>query len=200
MSDNRQYKEAQALGQAILKVDPSNAAAHTLVGETFVLMNDLPNALAELTKAMELDPKRVEGYAAVGAVYLAQGKTEDAEAAYRKATEVNPNSVQAHIALGEFFFSRRKMPQAEASIRTACSLDSHAVLPRLLLGRIYILTGRSADAENLYAKLKIMAPDDARAYQALGLYYLSLGRKEKRFPSFRPWQRASRETYRLRFI
>jgi tetratricopeptide (TPR) repeat protein len=182
--ENRQFKEGQTVAEAVIRTDPGNAEAHTILGEKYVMTQDLPNALAELRKAMELDPQRVERYAAVGSVYMAQGKTEEAEAVYRKATEVKPNSMQAFIALGEFYFAQRKMAQAEAAIRTACDLDARAVLPRLLLGRIYVLTNRSNDAEQLYGKLKALAPDEPRAYQALGLYYLGTGAREKAVSEF----------------
>jgi tetratricopeptide (TPR) repeat protein len=182
--NSRQYQEAQTIAQTVIKADPGNPKAHAILGEKYMLMRDLPNALAELRQAMDLDPKRVEGYAAVGAVYQAQGKTEEAEAAYKRAIEVNPKSVQAHMALGEFFFAQRKMAQAEAAILTACSLDTRAVLPRLFLGRIYVLTGQLTEAEDLYAKLKALAPDDPRAYQALGVFYLSSGQKEKAVSEF----------------
>ncbi len=182
--DNRHYQEGQAITQTVIQADPKNARAHTILGEKDLLMHDLPDALAELSKAVELDPQRVEGYAAVGSVYLAQGKPEDAEAAYQKAITVNPKSVQAHMALGEFFFAQRKMAQAEAAIRVACKLDARAVLPQLLLGRIYALSGRLAEAEDLYAKLKAVAPDDPRAYEALGTFYLSSGQPEKAVSEF----------------
>ena len=182
--ENRQYPEAQMITQTVIQADPKNAEAHAILGEKYLLVHDLSNALAELRKAVELDPGRIEGYAAVGSVYLAQGKPDDAEAAYQKAITINPKSVQAHMALGEFFFAQHKMAQAEAALRTAGDLDSRAVLPRLLLGRIYVLTGQASEAEDLYAKLKAVAPDDPRAYQALGLYYLSSGQKEKAVSEF----------------
>jgi tetratricopeptide (TPR) repeat protein len=181
---SRQFTEAQTLAQTVIRTDPRNAEAHAILGQKYLLTHNLPNALAELRKAVDLNPQRVEGYAAVGSVYLAQGKPEEAEAAYQKAVQVKPNSVQAHMALGEFFFAQHKMAQAEAALRTACTLDARAVTPRLLLGRTYVLTGQSGEAEDLYAKLKAAAPDDPRAYQALGLYYLSSGQKDKAVSEF----------------
>jgi tetratricopeptide (TPR) repeat protein len=49
---------------------------------------------------------------------------------------------------------------------------------------MYVLTNRSNEAEQLYAKLKALAPDDPRAYQALGLYYLGAGAREKAVSEF----------------
>ena len=68
-----------AITQSVIQADPKNAEAHTILGEKYLLMRDLPNALAELKTAVDLNPGRVEGYAAVGSVYLAQGKPEEAE-------------------------------------------------------------------------------------------------------------------------
>jgi len=64
-------------------------------------------------------------------------------------------------------------------------LDSRALTPRLLLGRLLEGTGKLAEAERVYADLKLSVPDDPLAYQALGLFYASTGQKEKAIAEFR---------------
>jgi tetratricopeptide (TPR) repeat protein len=183
--DIHRNSEAQSMAESVLQANPRYAAAHAILGQLYMVKHDLPNALAELRKAVDLDSGRVEAYAAVGAAYLAMGKGDEAEAAYRKATEVNPGSVQAQVALGQFFFERGKITEAEAALDAACGLDARAVLPRLLLARIYALTKRPKQAEEVYTSLKKVAPDDPQAYQALGLYYVSEGRKENAVSEFK---------------
>jgi tetratricopeptide (TPR) repeat protein len=182
--DRRRLDEAQAAAEAALKIDPNNARAHAIIGAKDLLTHDREKAVQELRKSVDADPKRVEGYAALGATYIAAGEMAQGEAAYKKAVEVNPRSVQAHVSLGEFWFSQRRMPDAEAEMRAAAGLDSHAVLPRLLLARILLATNRGNEAEKLYGELKRLAPDDRRAYRALGLFYFSTGQKEKAAAEF----------------
>jgi tetratricopeptide (TPR) repeat protein len=180
----RQYNEAQAAAQTALKLAPNSARAHAILGEKYILTHDRQNAVQELRKTVDADPQRVQGYAALGAAYLAAGQIADGEAAYKKGVEVNPRSVQAHLALGQFWYSQRKLTDAEAEMRTAAGLDPHAVLPRLFLARMLLATDRLNDAEKLYTELKTVAPDDPRAYQALGLFYSSSGQKEKAAAEF----------------
>jgi tetratricopeptide (TPR) repeat protein len=179
-----QYDEAQAAAQEALKVVPDSARAHAILAEKYNLMHERQNAVQELRKAVDADPRRVEGYAALGAVYMAAGQTAEGEAAYQKGVEVNPRSVQAHVWLGQFWFSQSKMTEAEAEMRAADELDPHAVLPRVFLVRILVATARPNDAEKLCTALKTVAPDDPRAYKALGLFYLSTGQKEKAAAEF----------------
>jgi tetratricopeptide (TPR) repeat protein len=47
------------------------------------------------------------------------------------------------------------------------------------------VTGKLPDAEKLGAELKTIAPDNPEAYQALGLFYISTGQKEKASVEFR---------------
>jgi tetratricopeptide (TPR) repeat protein len=180
----RQYAEAQAAVQVALKTAPQSARAHAILGEKYLLTHDREKAVEELRKAVEADPQRVEGYAALGAAYMAAGKAAEAENAYRKAIEVNARSVQAHLSLGEFWFSQRKLAGAETEMRAAAGLDPHAVLPRLFLARILLATNRVSEGEQLYSELKKVAPDDPSAYQALGLFYLSSGQREKAAAEF----------------
>lgn len=180
----RAYDSAQAAAQRVLQLQPNNPQAHAILGEKYVLTHDWPNAIRELQKSVDGDPQRVEAHGALGAAYLAAGQPAAAEAAYRKAVALNPKSVQAHVALGEFWFSQRKIAEAENEMRVAAGLDEHAIPPRLLLARLLILTGRLADAEKLYTNLKTIAPEDPQAYRALGLFYNSIGQKEKAATEF----------------
>jgi tetratricopeptide (TPR) repeat protein len=180
----RQYDEAQAAAQAALKVAPNSARAHAILGGKYILTHDRQNAIQELRQAIDADPRRAGGYAALGAAYLAAGQTAEGEAAYKTGVAVNSRFVQAHLSLGQFWFSQGKMTDAEAEMRTAAGLDPHALLPRLFLARILAATNRLNDAEGLYAGLKSVAPDDPRAYQALGLFYSSRGQKEKAAAEF----------------
>ena len=77
------------------------------------------------------------------------------------------------------------MEEAEREFRLANDLGPHELLPRLLLGQMYVAKGRWGEAEALYAGLKAVAPNDPSAYQALGIFYLSTGQKEKAVAEFR---------------
>jgi len=181
---SREYKEAQAAAEEALKVVPNSARAHAILGEKYRLTNEPAKAVQELRKAVDADPQQVEGYALLGAALVAAGQTAEGEAAYKKGVEANPRSVNAHVSLGQFRLSQRKIAEGEAEMRTAAGLDPYAVLPRLFLARILLATDRRNDAEKLYSELKKVAPDDPQAYQALGLFYLSGGQREKAAAEF----------------
>ncbi len=180
----RQYDEAAAKATAVLAADPGNARAHSILGSKYALTRDVENAVSEYRKSVQLEPHWVEVYAGLGAVYLAAGRTAEAEAIYRKAIDANPNSSQAHLSLGQFLFSQGKTAEAVAEVRAAAGLDPQAVPVQLTLVNAYIAAGKVSEAEALCRKLKTVAPDDPQGYQALGLFYASMGQKEKAVAEF----------------
>jgi tetratricopeptide (TPR) repeat protein len=181
----RQFDQAGAVAQKVISSQPANVWAHAVLGENYAHTGAYSKAIQEFQKAVEIQPQRAENYGALGAAYAAAGQFSEAEEAYKKATGTNLKSSQARMALSQFYFSRRNLVQAEIEMRTACDLDLHALPPRFFLAQIYLAAGKTADAEKLYADLKIIAPDNAEAYRALGNYYVSSGQRDKAVAEFR---------------
>jgi len=180
-----QVENARSAAEKVLQADPNNARAHAVLGEAYGLTHHVPYAIQEFQKAIDLDPAKVEYYTALAVVHLAVGQPSAAETVNRKAVDANPKSFQAHLSLGQFYLLQGKLGAAEAELRNASYLDARAVPPRLLLARICTLTGRRTDAEKILEELKKIAPDDPQAYQALGLFYASIGNKEAALTEFR---------------
>ena len=181
----RQFDQAQTAAQTVLHSDPGSADAHAILGEKQLLTGHLPDAMREFQQAVDLAPRQVEHYIALAAAYVSAGQTAEAEAVDRKAIENNPGSVDARINMGQFCFTQGRLPEAEAEMRQAVALEPKAVLPRVLWARILVREGKLADAEKLYQGIKTIAPNDPKAYQALGLFYLASGQKEKAAAEFR---------------
>jgi tetratricopeptide (TPR) repeat protein len=177
------FDEAQAVARNLIAAAPDNVQAHTILGEKHLLTKNFPTAIREFQAIVKLQP-RAENYAALAAAYRAAGQSPEAEHTYRNGITANPKSVAARVALAQFYFAEGKLAEAESEMQAACYLDSNAIQPRLFLGRIYMVNGRIADAEQLYTELKTIAPDNPEAYEALGIFYLSVGHKEKAAAEF----------------
>ena len=179
-----QFDQAQSAAQTVLHSDPKDARAHAILGEKHLLTHDVADSIREFQQAVSLAPHHVEHYMALAAAYMSAGQTAEAEAVDRQAVENNPRSVDARIGMGQFYFAQGRPAEAEVEMRRAVALDPNAVLPRVLWARILVREGKLADAEKLYQGIKTIAPNDPQAYQALGLFYVSTGQKEKAAAEF----------------
>jgi tetratricopeptide (TPR) repeat protein len=184
MLERRQYEQAEAIAKKVLQSDPKNARAHDVLAEKYLRTQNLPNAVLELQKAIDLDPGQFARYDALGNVYRAANQVEAAETSFKKAVEVEPKSVQARVALSQFHLSQGKTNEAIEAMRMACMLDPKFVPSQLFLGQIYTRSRNVAEAERVYATLRKNAPNDPQAYQALGIFYMATGQKEKAIAEF----------------
>jgi tetratricopeptide (TPR) repeat protein len=181
----RQFDDALAAANHVLGLDPANAQAHTILGQRYAALHDLPNAIAEFQKAVQKDSHHyVEYYVVLGNLQMAAGQPSEAEATFKKAIEANPESAQAHVAMAQFYLARHATVGAESELQAACSVDAHAVLPRLLLGQYYVNLRKLKDAEGVFRQLKTIAPENPQAYRALGLFYQATGQQEKAIAEF----------------
>lgn len=186
----KQDDRAQEIAEKVIAEDPANSAAHGVLGAVYATNRDVPNAVRELQKAIELAPQRANNYLALGSVYSSAGRTEEALEAFRKAVQIDPKSPQTRLALSRFYLSQGKTGEAEAEIRSAIELDRSAVLPRLSLAALYQTAGRIEEAEKAFAELKTVAPDDPRAYRALGIFYVLRNERGKAISEFQAVLRA----------
>ena len=105
-----------------------------------------------------------------------------AEAAYRKALEVKPRDARAHYAIGNVFVDQQRWEEAEKSYRGAYDITPND--PEVLVALSYVLvqprTGASnarrfTDAENFARRATQLAPNNAIAFDRLGVAMTTRG-------------------------
>ncbi|MEP6961960.1 MAG: tetratricopeptide repeat protein [Acidobacteriota bacterium] len=99
-------KSAEAYAKAI-SIKPEDPVYRYNGSVVLARANKMPEAQAELDKAISLDPTRAAvGYRNLGAVYFDTNRSEAAEAAYRKAIELDPKLPDAYFQLGLVLIGR----------------------------------------------------------------------------------------------
>ena len=103
-------EEAIAVFQDALKLDPSNAETHLILGKTEMNSGRLDAAITELQEALRLSPNNEQARRLLSQAYARAGDKEHALAF--AAPSVNaPENVEADL-LGDFFVPQWQMPPA----------------------------------------------------------------------------------------
>ena len=86
--------------------------------------DNLENAIADFSKAIELIPKYAEAYNRRGGAYLSKSNSEDAIADFNKAIELNSEFAEAYHNRGFAYFTKRKFVLAIRDYTKAVQLKS----------------------------------------------------------------------------
>lgn len=179
---------AQALQHArkLVHDDPDGAEGHVIAGAALVA-SDRPDAAKKfLDEAVRLAPERPDLHLALGAFYRSQRDLHLAIKHLENACRGAPQSWEAHLLLGRALAERarqiggpRLVERAQFHLVQALSLDpSPDLLPALMrdLGLLCLQTGRYADAEKLFIRLRQNPRFSGVARKYLGQVAFALGK------------------------
>jgi tetratricopeptide (TPR) repeat protein len=115
------------------------APKHTLARYNLALVlrraDRLPEALAELERALAIEP-RAETHYSMGVIYWHQGDLDRAATALRAAVAAEPRYADAYDALGGVLKARRDWAGAAAALRRAIALQPDRPASRYSLGLV----------------------------------------------------------------
>ena len=131
------------------------APRHTLARYNLALVlrraDRLPEALAELERALAIEP-RPEAHYTMGVIYWHQGDLDRAAAALRAAIAIEPKYADAHDALGNVLKARRDWSGAAASLRRAIALRPRAPASHYTLALVLQSSGDEPGARAEFAE------------------------------------------------
>ena len=84
-----------------LKLNPSSAEAHHLLGVVYFKEKKPDQAADAFTRALKLKPAYPDALNDLAEVYRIQGKSAEAEQALRRAIEIDPRHADSYIRLSQ---------------------------------------------------------------------------------------------------
>jgi tetratricopeptide (TPR) repeat protein len=134
--------------------------------------------------------------------YEDDGDLDKALSEMQLAVRFNEADSTVHVALADILAQLGRMSEATDAAQKASQLDPKNPEPHWLLASVYLrqsesgqgARGRQASGEALdkavqeLEAMKAAAPNDQRAYFALGACYLQLGQPEKAIAAYERWQ------------
>jgi tetratricopeptide (TPR) repeat protein len=151
-----------------------------IVGLDYVLLNDYPDAIKWLGKAVEAEPKNKEAWYFLGRAYYTRADIPEARKAFLKVLELDPRDAKAESNLGLILESEAQPDAAMDAYRKAIQWQEQSTRlseqPYLNLGSLLMEQSRASEAIPLLQKAVELAAGNALCRLKLGTAYLRLGK------------------------
>jgi tetratricopeptide (TPR) repeat protein len=163
----------------VLRADPNNAEALSLLGGLCFQQGRLEEAHALFHTALGLNPTSPETHMNLGNVLATAGKNAEAEAMFRRAVTLRPDWALAHFHLGNALSRQRRWEEAVTCYRRALQLNPADPQTLNNLGTILVELTKVDEAVACYHEALRLRPDYGRAYSNLATAYCEQNKYEE---------------------
>ncbi|MDE2928863.1 MAG: tetratricopeptide repeat protein [Acidobacteriota bacterium] len=178
--EERNYKEAAAAFEKVLKLEPGHSIAHANLVSLYIALRNPAKVEEHYRSAVAGDPGLYKTHYNFGTYLGWRGRTGEAIAALRKAVEINPFHADSHSNLGHLLAQLGRSTEAEKHMRLAIRHQPNFPLPHFNLGRLLLTQGRYEEAvRHLHKALDGENDGDPLHVYTLALAYAQLGELEK---------------------
>ncbi|HEY5191086.1 MAG TPA: tetratricopeptide repeat protein, partial [Candidatus Deferrimicrobium sp.] len=162
----------------VLKRNPSNVLAATLLADSFLARKEWMKAEQIYQAMIKQLPKEPVGYLKMGLSRKLQGKPGEAAGFFAQAVERNPKDL---TAINEYIFAlaaAKDTAKAKKVLDETVAKEPKNPLLWDMVGRFQLASGKPAEAEAAFLKSIELAPDFTAPYYQLGVIYAA----QKKFP------------------
>jgi tetratricopeptide (TPR) repeat protein len=173
-------KESLEIYTQAARILPPTGDDLKIVALDYVLLNDTPEAVHWLERAVALDPGNKEAWYFLGRGYYTQSRIPQAREAFEKVLEIDPRDSKAENNLGLIYESAAKPDEALAAYRKAIDWQQNnphpSEQPYLNLGNLLMTLEHTNEAIPPLEKAAQLAPTNSQCLAKLGTAYLRAGR------------------------
>ncbi len=158
-----------------------DAEIHYKIGIVHLNEGNIPEAMKELTTAVEKYHNDATFHNALGLAYFAKGIHEDAIKHLKEAIKVNPKFSDAHTNLAAVYLEKKEWDLAIAEAKLALA-DVFYITPEFAyfnMGRAFYEKADYVKAEESYKKAIESNPRYWLAYNNLGLAYMKMNKDKE---------------------
>ncbi len=183
------FKGAEALLLGILKRNPQNVPALSILGGAYLSRGQTEKAKACFLEEVRLKPQMDTAHLNLGTAYKRLGDVASAEKEYRAALAVNPSMREGISSLAEILISQDKNPEAQSLLQSALSRGLESSDIYFELGIIEAKGGDLDKARFSFSKALSLDPTKHEACANLGRIAYQQGRVDE---AIMQYQRALR--------
>ena len=170
----RQYRRA-------LEANSNTPEAHYGYGTYLGAMGRLPEAIAEINRAVELDPLAQFWNEQLGGLYCGSHEYDLAIEQWHKTLDIDQSFWIAHQDLGGVYAHQGKYAEALQEFEKAAAFSGNASYAVGYLGYGYAVAGRRRDAERKLEELKKAFQHTYVPAFSVAVVYSGLGDKDRAF-------------------
>jgi tetratricopeptide (TPR) repeat protein len=137
-------------------------------GERYLTAKKYSEAAIQFQNAVRVDPRSIAAQLKLGDAYAALGQPGNAAAAYERGCSLDSRNVPACVQAAAQFLALGQYTDAAADARLVLAADRFNLDAQLILASALAGVRRFADAEERLQAAIAAAPNEPRAYRALG--------------------------------
>lgn len=172
-----EINQGQVLIDRIFR-DGESAEGHLLMGLAHLNQRNYPEALKELTRAVELNADLPGARALYGRALLNMGNREAAIREFRRELERDPNHFEANVQLGNLYRMDQRHDEALVYLGRAADVRPDDPGVKHGLAAAHLGHGDADRARELLEQVVASAPDFVEAHALLATAYYRLKRRE----------------------
>jgi tetratricopeptide (TPR) repeat protein len=161
---------------AVIRMNPKDAEARLMMGNTLVRLGRVDEALKSFGQAVELRPQYPEAYLTWASVLAATGKPDEALTRYREAIRLKPDYADAHLYYGRLLLDHKRYDEAIDALRQCLKWRPDDAGAQFEIGNAYYLSQRLDLAAEAYLAAVRINPTYSNAYLNVALIRESQGR------------------------
>jgi Tfp pilus assembly protein PilF len=166
--------------QALLKVDPENAAGHYRLGQALFMQKKFKEGYDELVEGRKRDKNLPEPYVAAALYYDQLGMLNEAQQAFDRAIKANPTDATALTTFGQWLVKTGKLDRAEQVLAEARKANPQNLNALILSGVAARMGKKMKPAEDYLVEALRISPANGEVVNQLALLLIDQNEEEKR--------------------
>lgn len=188
MTEKKEYKEAiRHLEDGANKpysTSELEAKALNLSATYKFVKADVPNALADINRAIELSPAMTNSYVKRASMHMESGDRESTLADFQKAIEINPEDPDIYYHRGQCNFILQDFSAAARDYQKSIELDATFVFSHIQLGVAQYKLGSTSASMSTFRRCLQKFPESAEVFNYYGELLLDQGKFEEAIEKF----------------
>ncbi len=175
--------------------DPDSYRFHQVLGDSYEVRRDYPNAQAEYIKALEKAPNPyIPGlHYSLGTSYWLEGKWEPAVEEFKLELAITPSDALTTWKLGDTLLFERNYEEARPYLLQAIKEDPNLGQADRDMGKLLIQTAHPEEALPYLKKVVQLAPQEASVHFLLAQVYRKTGNTTELRAELETFQKLKRE-------
>jgi tetratricopeptide (TPR) repeat protein len=182
--DQRKYQEAETILKGVLREQPQEATALSLMGVALDGQKRFAEAEKFYSQAVKLSPDSAALFNNLGTHYLALGDQERARKAYLAAVKINPSDPNSNLQLAQMAINAKHGAEALRYLGRLPLEEKATPALSLLRAQALALAGERSKAESLLEHTFEQSRDDPRVAFSAGMVFAAWQRHEKAEEAF----------------